>query len=97
MPRHTRKFKGCGIMDFMKKANNWLRKTKIVSKLGNAYGKYGGMAGLPYTAQVGQVAGMADKLGYGRRRRRVRRGAGLRLAGSGLRLAGSGMRRPMHF
>ena len=77
-------------MDFVKKASKFLRKTQIVSKLGNAYAKYGGMAGLPYTGMVGKVASGAATLGYGRRRRRVRRGAGLRLAG-GMR------RRPMHY
>ena len=88
MPKHTRKLKGKGIGDFLKKANNWLKKTQIVSKLGNAYSKYGGMAGLPYAGTVGKVAGVAGRLGYGRTRR-VCRGAGLRLAG--------GRRRPMHF
>ena len=77
-------------MDFVKKANKFLRKTQIVSKLGNAYSKYGSLAGLPYTGMVGKVASGAASMGYGRRRRRVRR------VGSGLRLAG-GMRRPMHF
>lgn len=76
-------------MNFLKNANSWLRKTQIVSKLGNAYAKYGGMVGLPQTANVGRIAGVAGQLGYGRRRHRMRRGAGLRLAG--------GSRRPMHF
>ena len=88
MPSHRRKLKGRGFMDFIKKANNWLRRTQIVSKLGNAYAKYGGMVGLPQTSNVGRMAGVAGQLGYGRRRMR-RRGAGLRLAG--------GSRRPMHF
>ncbi len=87
MPSH-RKLKGKGIRDFLSKANKWLKKTQIVSKLGNAYSKYGGMIGLPHTANVGRLAGVAGQLGYGRRRRRM--------AGRGLRLAG-GSRRPMHF
>ena len=88
MPSHRRKLKGRGFMDFIKKANNWLRKTKVVSRLGGLYGKYGGTLGLPGASTVGQIAGVAGQAGYGRRRR-MRRGTGLRLAG--------GRRRPMHF
>lgn len=83
-----RKLKGKGIMSFLKNASNWLKKTKIVSKLGNAYAKYGGMVGAPHAANVGRIAGVAGQLGYGRRRRRI--------GGRGIRLAG-GSRRPMHF
>ena len=39
-----------GINDFQ--SNRWLKKTQMVSKLGNAYSKYGGMVGLPHTANV---------------------------------------------
>ena len=74
-------------MNFVKNANNWMRKTKIVSKLGGLYGKYGGTLALPGASVVGQIAGAAGQAGYGRRRR-MRRGTGLRLAG--------GRRRPMH-
>ena len=91
MPGHRRKLKGRGFMDFVKKANNRLRKTKVVSKLGGLYGKYGGMAGLPGASIVGKVASGAQTLGYGRRRSRVRR------VGTGLRLAGGMRRRVMHF
>lgn len=90
MPGH-RRLKGRGIGAFLKKANAFLKKTKIVSKLGNAYAKYGGMVGAPHASNVGRVAGVAGQMGYGRRRRRPRR-----MVGSGLRLAG-GSRRPMHF
>lgn len=48
--------------DFLRKANDWLRKTHIVSGVANALGS----AGVPYASTVGSVAG---KLGYGRRRR----------------------------
>ena len=101
MPR--RKLKGKGkFKEFLGKANNFLKKSQILSKLGNAYSKYGGMVGLPYAQQAGQAAGVAASAGYGRRRRR--HGSGLRPAGArrgyGLRVAGGSRhmvpsRRPM--
>lgn len=60
-------------MDFLKKANRWLRKSKIISKVGRALGD----SGIPYASKIGDIAG---KLGYGRRR-----GGALRLAGAGRR------------
>ena len=100
-----RKMKGRGkFKEFLGKANTFLKKSQILSKLGNAYSKYGGMVGLPYAQQAGQAAGVAASAGYGRRRRRV--GSGLYAAGGkmrhgrGLRLAGGARhmvpsRRPM--
>ena len=70
-----RRMRGRGIMDFLGKANNFLKDTKLLSK-GAAViaprlgGKFGG-----YLGQAGNLAG---SLGYGRRRRI---GRGLRLAG----------------
>ena len=85
--RRTKKLKGRGFMDFLGKANDFLKKTQILSKLGSVYGA----TGLPGSSLVGSAAGMAGSIGYGRRRRTVRRrvGAGFRLAG--------GRRRPMYF
>ena len=94
MPRRMRgrgKFK-----QFLGKANDFLKKSQILSKLGNAYSKYGGNFGLPYTQQIGQAADVAKTMGYGRRR--VRKGFGLRVAGGsyrrgmGLYNAGGGSR-----
>ena len=90
--------------DFLGKANNFLKKSQILSKLGSAYSKYGGMAGLPYAQQVGMASDVAKQAGYGRRR--VRKGSGLYSAGGkmrrggGLRMAGGARhmisaRRPM--
>jgi hypothetical protein len=95
-----RRMKGRGkFKDFLGKANNFLKKSQILSKLGNAYSKYGSNFGLPYTTQIGQAADVAKTMGYGRRRR-VRRGGALRPAGarrygSGLYPASGGSRRPM--
>ena len=86
--------------DFLGKANNFLKKSQILSKLGNAYSKYGGNFGLPYTSQIGQAADVAKTMGYGRRRTKMRRGGSLRPAGArrygtGLYPASGGSRRPM--
>ena len=100
----SRKMKGRGkFREFLGKANNFLKKSQILSKLGNAYSKYGSYAGLPYTGMVGNAADVAASAGYGRRRKR-RVGSGLRPAGArrgyGLRVAGGSRhmvpsRRPM--
>ena len=84
---------------FLGKANDFLKKSQILSKLGNAYSKYGGNFGLPYTSQIGQAADVAKTMGYGRRRTKMRRGGSLRPAGArrygtGLYPSG-GSRRPM--
>ena len=82
MVRHrrvVRRMRGRGIGSFLSKVNSFLKKHKVISRVGSALGgvlpgKYGAIA-----STVGSAAG---KLGYGRRRRRVRRcGGGLRLAG----------------
>ena len=95
----SRRMKGRGkFKEFLGKANNFLKKSQILSKLGNAYSKYGGNFGLPYASQIGQAADVAKTMGYGRRR--VRKGSGLYAAGGKMRRGGglypSGAgRRPM--
>ena len=54
------------IKNFIKKANTFLNKHKVLSRLGARYGA----TGMPYAAQVGKAAPYAAKLGYGRRRMR---------------------------
>ena len=68
--RHRRQ-RGRGLMDWLGKANNFLKSSKLVSTVGNALGS----AGVPFASQIGNIAG---SLGYGRR---VRKGRGLTLAG----------------
>ncbi len=70
-----RRMRGRGIGDFLKRANSFLKSSKLVSTVGNALGA----AGIPFASQIGSVAG---SLGYGRRRR----GGALRLAGAGCRM-----------
>jgi hypothetical protein len=67
-----RRMRGRGFMDFIGKANSFLKNSKLISTVGSALGA----AGVPY---AGQIAGVAGKLGYGRPRRH--RGLGLHLAG----------------
>ena len=92
------KLKGKGkFREFLGKANNFLKKSQILSKLGNAYSKYGGMIGLPYAGTVGIAANVAQQAGYGRRR--IRKGSGLYAAGGKMRRGGGlhpsgGSRRP---
>lgn len=75
--RRRRRMRGAGIMDFLGRANKYLKGSKLVSKVGSALAS----AGVPY---AGQIANVAEKLGYGRRRR----GGALKLAGMGLSPAG---------
>ena len=72
--RRRRRMRGRGLMDFLGKANNFLKQSKLVSSVGNALGA----AGIPL---AGKIAGVASSLGYDRRRR----GGALRLAGAGCR------------
>ena len=60
--------RGRGFLDFLGKANNFLKSSKLVSTVGSALGA----AGVPFASTIGSAAG---SLGYGRR------GRGLRLAG----------------
>jgi hypothetical protein len=73
--KRRRRMRGRGIGDFLKRANNFLKSSKLVSTVGSALGA----AGIPY---ADKIAGVASSLGYGRRRRR---GGALRLAGAGYR------------
>ena len=73
--RRVRRMRGKGFMDFLGKANNFLKSSKLVSTIGSALGS----AGIPFASQIGSVAG---SLGYGRRRR----GSGLHLAGGRRRM-----------
>ena len=100
----SRNMKGRGkFKEFLGKANNFLKKSQILSKLGNAYSKYGGAIGLPYSGYVGQAANVAQQAGYGRKRRvgsglyaaggKMRHGRGLRMAGGARHMISA--RRPM--
>jgi hypothetical protein len=70
------------------KIGRFLKKSKILSTAGSLYAK----SGLPYAEVVGKSADVASRLGYGKRRRRLK-GKGLARAGGGLKRAGAGRRK----
>lgn len=67
-----------GFKRFMKKANKFLKKTKLLSRTAGLASKFG----VPYVGAVGTAARVA---GYGRKRR----GGALKLAGQGRRRRGA--------
>jgi len=76
---------GAGFVDVARKVHGFVKRNKLISRVGAALGA----AGVPGAAQVGSVAGA---LGYGRRRRRrvaggarkTRRARGGAMKGRGL-------------
>ena len=73
---YRKRMRGRGVMDILRRGNDFLKSTQLISKGAAALapslgGKWGG-----YVSQAGNLAG---SLGYGRRRRVY--GRGLRLAG----------------
>jgi hypothetical protein len=54
---------GAGFGDFLRSANNYLKNTKLISKVARTLGD----SGVPYAGTISKVA---ETLGYGRRRRR---------------------------
>ena len=72
----ARRMRGRGIKEFFGKVNQFLKKHRVISRVGSALG---GMLPGKYGAIAGTVGSAAGKLGYGRRRRRY--GGGLRLSG----------------
>lgn len=59
---HGRRMRGGSFMGFLRGANNFLRKTKLLSRVG-------GLASMAFPVLKGPSA-VAGMLGYGRRRRR---------------------------
>ena len=57
---------GAGFLDALKSAHDWIRKNKIISTVSGASSK----VGVPY---AGAINTASSALGYGRRRRVVRR------------------------
>jgi hypothetical protein len=84
MRRRRRVKRGGSIFGWLKKANTFLRKHKVLSTAGNLIGK----TGLPYASQIGKAGKYAGMAGYGHHR-----GRGTTPTGGALRLAGMGRRR----
>ena len=70
MPRKRRmrggKLSVSGVVSALKKANNYLKANKLISRGANTLGSLG----VPYASRIGSVA---SSLGYGQRRRRRRK------------------------
>ena len=85
MPKYStrsRKMRGRGLLDWIKKAHSFIKKNKLISRLASGYSQ----TGLPYAGAVGIGGSTAKLLGYGKRTRGrvvMRR----RMAGSALRPA----------
>lgn len=81
MGRRKRGGSWAGFKSFLGKANNFLKRTGLVSKLAGV-----GASVLPgqYGMALGSAGTFAKKLGYGRRRMVRRRGGALRMAGGAL-------------
>ena len=76
--RHRRLI-GRGIKDFMSKANDFLKKTKLLSTIGSTLNST--VVPLPFRGIGQKVIDYGVSKGYGRRKIRYVRGRGLRLAG----------------
>jgi hypothetical protein len=85
--KRSRAMRGRGIFDWVKKAANFVKRHKLISRGANAFGK----SGSKYAPIGTAVGSIASQLGLGRRRRR--RGGALRLAGMGLSTTGGRMSR----
>jgi hypothetical protein len=91
-----RRMKGRGkILEWIKgaipKVDGWLKKTQLLSKLGN-FASSTGLVPAQYQGLLTGATSGLQKLGYGRRMGRGKRmycGRGIRLAGGALRLAGA--------
>ena len=82
--QRRRRQKGGSIGSWLRKAHDWIKKHKLVSRIGSVLGS----AGVPYASTIGNISG---KMGYGRRRRM---GSGVRLIRGGSMRIGGSMSRP---
>jgi|GEM_PF-3527301 len=57
--RRRHRMHGGSLWDWVKKAHNWIRSNKVISRVGNALGA----VGVPYAGLVGKAAGV---VGYGK-------------------------------
>ena len=75
MKLRRRRQSGKGLGSWLRKAHDWVKKHKVVSRVGSLLGTMG----VPY---ANTVSGVASRFGYGKTRRR-RTGRGLRLVKGG--------------
>ena len=82
--RRTKTLRGKGFKEFLQKANDWLKKTKILSKVAGPVGTALGMN--PGTGAA--LSGAINALGYGKKRKT--RGRGKKKATKSMRGRGYG-------
>ena len=105
MNRTRHRMFGGSVKTFLNKANEFLKKTKLLSTVGNVLNN--SVVPMPYRGIASKVIDFGKSKGYGRSRKIRRKmnmvkpgrlnvinrgmlGQGLRLAGSGISLAGNG-------
>ena len=76
--------RGGSLRSFLNKANEFLKKNKIISRGLKAYSS---VPFLPYSSQAGMFGRAAQMVGYGKRGKSTKRGGMLRSAGM-LRMSG---------
>jgi hypothetical protein len=74
--RRRMRMKGGSVVSWLRKAHDFVKKNKLVSRVAGALAS----GGVPYAKTVGSLA---SKIGYGRK---MKRGGSLRLAGGALRM-----------
>lgn len=74
------------LRNFGSKANNWLKRTKILSQ----GAKIASELGVPYAKEIGMAGKLAAMRGYGRKKRRVVRRR-RRMRGKGLNPSGGSL------
>jgi len=65
--------KGAGFLDFLKKAHNFIKDNKLISRVAGVVGGIApgfGAQGQAVGGVANAVGGIADQLGYGKRRKR---------------------------
>ena len=77
-----RRIRGAGVGSWLKNLYNTVRDKKLISRGLSAIAPYTGS----YSPIASGAATVASKLGFGRRRPRMYRGKGLRLAGGARRV-----------
>lgn len=87
--RSVRGMRGTGIRNWLRKANKFLKKHKVLSRISGMYGKYGKDLGLPGTQYATIGSKLFKRAGYGL----ARSGGSLRRSGGALRRSGSMGRR----
>ena len=89
----NRRLIGGSLKNFMSKANDFLKKTKLLSTIGNTLNNT--VVPIPFRGLASKVIDYGVSKGYGRRKIRYVRGRGLQLAGGSLNPVGGMLNRQL--